>query len=292
MKYKLILSLFFFITVNTYVHPVKIGPIIKESEIPLPEVHYELPEKLIGDFIMITKRDGIEITIYPNNKYILLLYELQTLEMDYYGHIVKIDDTFYFSPSPDTHHSFFYKQLTEIHLTDSGFFFYEEEQWPIRSIRKENIPKPECLADEVSVSHKLAKRQYFCQNGLEINYGEIDYIEQLDTIPFLFYHFLTINNGIVTIIWFADKKPILAEGGTLFEGFLEIIEENTDITKGIIHFTNGSPYYYISDGTAEIEINRNGNVKITMLYSDDPILLKGLRIPEGFKFPAKLILEF
>jgi hypothetical protein len=78
----------------------------------------------------------------------------------------------------------------------------------------------------------------------------------------------------------------------VFQGFIEKHEEDADSIKGIIRFTNGVPYYYVSNGTAEIEIRNDGGITITMLYTPDFATLEQLETPAHFKFPAKLILEF
>jgi hypothetical protein len=308
MTNKILLSVFFvvFVIASIFGSPSRyIGPIIEESEIPMPEVQYELPETLIGEFVMASGYFDIQITIFPNNKYIILLYNSKILSSVYYGYIVKNNDAFYFSPSPKGNYSFFDK-LTEIHLTDSGFFFYHWNYGIVRSIRKENMPVPEHLAEDVSVPFKFIKQQYFSFDGTEagrIDFNEIEFIEQWNPLVIeSWYHCLWVNNGIVDIIRYigTGKEPrvvdgvprIEAEGYSLFAGFLEKTEESDNVTKGIIRFTNGVPYYYISDGTAGIEINSDGGIIITMFYSPDQDTLNEIEIPDGLEFPAKLILEF
>jgi hypothetical protein len=78
----------------------------------------------------------------------------------------------------------------------------------------------------------------------------------------------------------------------VFEGFIDKAEENTDSVKGIIRFTNGVPYYYVSDGIAEIEINNDGSIIITMLFTPALNIVEGIELPEGFQFPARMVLEF
>jgi len=292
MKKKILLSVFLIVIESTFVFPIKIDPIIEESEIPMPEIQYELPEALIGEFVMVQCDFDIEMTIFSNNKYILALYDFEQLEFDSYGYIVKNNDTFYFSPSPEINYHYFYR-LTEIHFTDSGFFFYHEDHGLIRSIRKENMPVPERLADDVSVHDINAKRQYFNLNGSEIDLNKIENIEQLNPVPVSRYHRLLVNNGIVYIFPFLSTNGEWEYLPRMFKGFLETTEESAGVTNGIIRFTNGIPYYYISDGTANIEIYSNGSIMITMLYSPpSEYINKHIReIPE-LQFPATLVLEF
>ena len=70
-----------------------------------------------------------------------------------------------------------------------------------------------------------------------------------------------------------------------------MIEENENGFKGIIKFTTGVPYYYIEDGTAQIEIESDGSIIITMLYMPDT-RNRMVNLSDGLQFPARLVLEF
>lgn len=263
---------------------------IDESAIPLPEVQYELPETLVGEFFMVSVAFDHVITIFPNNKYIALTYVNKDVYYfyEYGGHIVKKDGKWYFSHIPEI--GGYINKLTEISLTDSGFLYYINETWLLTSMRKENIPVPVNLAEEITVPWKLSKQQYFIFNDPaagRIDFNEID-------IPVNGYStsfYLRVDNGIIKI-YTIGKNGKYTEVEELFEGFIERTEETNDIIKGIIKFTNGPPYYYIRDGIAEIEINSDGGIIITMLYSPSPQTLNRTEIPGGVRFPAKLVLEF
>jgi hypothetical protein len=268
---------------------------IHEADIPFPEIIYELPEPLIGEFIMITPMYEENITIFPNNKYIISIDVHSHPYLDwYYGHIVFIDNVWYFSPLWPL-----YNRLQEIQLLDDGFSYNG-----LRAIRKENMPVPSNLAENISISRRIAINQYFDNNFYRINFNEID------TNPnnFLVSHSLSINNGIVIITCGVLLEEFYKISGpeirdiyrevfrdddffgviTEFIGFLEIIEENDNGFKGIIRFTTGVPYFYIDDGTAQIE-KINDNIIITMIYMH---ILRKNNMPEGFQFPATLILTF
>jgi len=270
--------------------------IIEEYKIPMLEIQYELPETLIGEFILVTRAGKDVVTIFPNNKYILVNQSPYHRVERTYGYIVKNDNKWYFSPSPNLVFKYFFG-LTEIHLTDSGFSFYDRELGEFKkAIRKDNMPSPERLAENVSVPDRIAKRQFFI---LDSSWGatRIDFDEIEKPINFnAWYHRLQIDNGIVKItrILGIDGLDLI-----IFEGFLEIIEESADITKGIIRFTNGVPYNYINSGSAIIEINSNGNIIITMLYSPDYKQLSVYHPSDhefirnyDLLFPAYLVLEF
>lgn len=268
---------------------------ISEADIPLPEIIYELPESLIGEFIMVTPMYEQNITIFSNNKYIISS-ENQHFYKDWsWGHIVKINDVWYFSRL-DTP----YGKLQEIQLLDNGFSYSI-----YRSMRKENMPVPTNPAEGFSLPRRMVKHQYFeINNSIRVDFSEII---RARYEPYA--HALIIDNGIVTItrgvtvreFIKSSQMPELAEaylghedyfiGGQVeFIGVIDLIEENNNGFKGIIRFTNGVPYYYIENGTAQIE-KINDDIIITMLYM--PFLRDIVaNIPDRYQFPAKLILEF
>jgi len=167
----------------------------------------------------------------------------------------------------------------------------------ISSIRKENIPVPEYFAD-VNISPITEKQQYFSFN--DSNTDIIDYNDIIFHVQFLneplyyWFHRLQINNGIVELYLDSYRKgeEKLVSRGDLFYGFLEITEESNDIIKGKIRFTNGIPYCYVKDGTADIEIRSEGSIRITMFYKPEFRQIKWLETSFKINFPAKLILEF
>jgi hypothetical protein len=131
----------------------------------------------------------------------------------------------------------------------------------------------------------MTKQQYFLFNDPvveRIDFNEMHIIFNDN----LYSHCLHIDNGIVQIACvFSIGEELMT-----FEGFIEKTEENTDGFKGIIRFTNGVPYFYVSDGTAEIEITNDGSIKITMLYTPDLRYMS--EVAKELQFPAKLVLEF
>jgi len=260
MSYKKIINLILFILI--FVGSIFGGGMIEESEIPMPKVQYELPEALIGEFIMASYFSSHEITIFPNNKYIVIRRTPGHPRISSYGYIVKNDNKWYFSPALGGRD--YFKELTEINLTNSGFSYYREGMGFLYSIRKEDMPIPKQLVD-LSVPSRSIRQQYFRINDSET--GKIDFNEvettSSDFPPWC--HYLQIDNGIVYI-----TRTVGLNGGggiIVFEGFIEKTNESIDKLQGIIRFTNGVPYYYIHDGTAEIEINSDGGIIISMLYT-------------------------
>ena len=298
---------------------------IQESDIPLPEIIHELPQSLIGEFVMITPRYDQNITIFSNNKYIVTreVYSHHYLDWSW-GHVVNIDNKWFFSPLSYTLRSRYRdnlnNRLLEINLTDTGFSYSDEpsiQSRAMQSIRIEDLPVPTNPAPDITISIRLARNQYITFDNLQrIDFNEIDLLPERINVS----HSMRINNGnieIMCLILYRDLlyrdllkatdprktpgEPLMAELyhgyedeilviKTIFDGFIELSEENENGFKGIIRFTNGVPYYYIEDGTAQIE-KINDDIFITILY--DRHSISGINIlPDGFQFPAKLVLEF
>jgi len=262
--------------------------IINESEIPMPEIQYELPEVLIGEFFLISSFLNNEITIFQNNKYIFISSINQRLTDYCFGHIVKNDDKWYFFPlsrPPRNRPEGYIRNITEIFLTDSGFSFYSHDIGHLISMRNEHMPVADNIASEISVSYRMSVRKYFnfyTSKYINIDYNDIHVSKHCKSI----YHALEIDSGIVRISMnYCNNFAYIA-----YEGFLEIIEENSNQIKGIIKFTNGISYFYIPDGTAEIEINNDGSIIISMLYIPD--LRYVSELAKEFQFPARLVMEF
>jgi hypothetical protein len=280
--------LLFFLFILTASEIIYGAPMIEESQIPMPKVIYELPEALIGEFVMLAPGPNISITIYPNNKFILLRSSPGHTTGQSYGHVVKRNNTWYFSLDPKSRQNYFSIGLTEIHLTASGFSYDTESLGLLHSMRKEDIPIPEQLAQNISVSSRMAKLQYFNFNNSET---EKVILNETEPFPYGYWlHDLFIDNGILKI----TRILSLGEALLVFEGFIEIIEECADTKKGIIRFTNGPSYYFIKSGTAEIEIKSDGSIIITMLYTPDPRprQIVEQQLLSKYQVPAKLVLEF
>jgi hypothetical protein len=118
---------------------------IAEHEIPSPEITHELPNALIGEFIMVSHIADYILTIYENNKYILE-YELPHHPRFYYhGHITNTNGAWFLFPvsgQQDSNNRF--NRPTEIFLSDTGFSVYN-----MRAMRKENIPRPINRSEEI-----------------------------------------------------------------------------------------------------------------------------------------------
>jgi hypothetical protein len=265
----------------------------------LPELQFELPQVLIGHFKLVTNGASRTLFIFPNNKYILFEEKDGHTDEIIYGYIINIDDAWRSSDEPQSDLGPRFRGLGRIHLDESGFLFSGQ-----RAMRKEEMPvpapaaeaagrgsPPAHLAQGISVTPwTKAKREYytFGNSGDDtVDFYEMEEFPDDFSPSFPFFR-LSIDNGIVRIVclW------VPGEFGEYFDGFIDIIEETADCLKGIIRFTNGTPYYYIDSGTAEITINNSGSITITMMYTPDPKQRRTRPIFDEFKFPAKLTLEF
>ena len=274
----------------SYPYYYPFSDIIYEHEIPMPDVQYDLPQELIGEFIIVTPFSNIEITIFPNNKYIVHINQPHHVDYYSYGYIINENNTWYFSPALS--YRKYFHITTEINILNSFFSFSYRQLGGtgiLRAIKKENILL-ESITESITVSGEFASRQYFCFNNLdtdEIEFNEI----VISPDDFSWSHFLRIDHGIVMITLVTFFENDRQEGHIVYEGVLEITDENNGIKRGIVRFTNGVPYFYIENGIAEIEINNN-NIKITMLYSPSQRVLADREIPDNWHFPARLVLEF
>jgi hypothetical protein len=282
----LFLLLFF---INTVVAQQDLEPIsyyMDETKIPDPKVQYELPQTLIGEFIILTPYTNHKMSIYPSNKYIVSRGVPFHRYDEFYGHIIKKDNRWYFQElgintiqggAPPYFGS---STLTEIHITDNGFSYYYDKNILFSSMRKEDLPVPINLARDISIPERKAVQEYFSFNNSGTDSIDIrQVLESKSNEPF---HYLQITNGIISI----DFVRIM-----IFSGFIDTEEENDDFFKGIIRFTNGIPYFYIENPTAEIEIKKNGNIKITMLWSPFPVSAER-KVYKDYQFPAMLTLIF
>jgi hypothetical protein len=284
----LLLPVIFIIFVTTNIFGTPFEKVINKYEaiMPLPEVQYKLPEELIGEFIMLSNMYNHLVTIFPNNKFVTITASGPLITALSYGYIVINNDEwcFFFLINEG-----YIRDLTEIFLSDSGFSYYTQSSGVLFSIRRENMPVPVHLAKEITIPNKEPRHQYFIFNASQnISFD----LNQIEFSPYdVWDYHLQIDNGIVTISLVGSS----AGGGPItFDGFLEITEEDNDAMRGIIKFTNGIPYFYIHNGTADIEINNNGSIIITMLYTPDPRVSKTNQIilSNKLQFPAKLVLEY
>lgn len=270
------------------------GP-VREADIPLPEVQYELPETIIGEFIIIHPRISLEITIYPNNKFTYFEIEPHHSGIYKYGYIILKNDRWYlnlFEPTTRT----LLSPYTEILLTETGFSFTDKNGNVNLAIRKPTIIEPNMIANAVSVQWRKVKQQYYAINQPElqqiIDFGEISKIESISGL----YHILDITDGVIRINLAFDQemnsisgRNIITQTRYQWKGFFEIISETVDGIRSIIKFMNGVSYYY-TDGSAVLIIS---DEQITVILQCSPEIEERVRgkIPD-LQSPVFLVLEF
>jgi hypothetical protein len=271
---------------------------IEESDIPMPEVQYDLPEILVGDFILINHWVEREIKIFSNNKFISWQQISDQSRSEHYGYVVKKEDSWYLVPANKSllnnrfrQHPFL-SDITKITLLDTGFSFHERGSNELNiAIPKINLTEEMKIATDVTLSWRIVRRQYYLfdqPNSRQIiDFHEITNIENFPPL----YHDLVISNGIVTLArHFNYNGTIRRMIDDLWRGFFEKNVETLGEINGIIRFTNGVPYYYVKDGIAILEI-KNDNVIITIQCSDE----EERRIQEKYPYaqsPIFLVLEF
>ena len=273
------------------------GGRLEESDIPMPEIQYELPENLIGDFVLINDWADRGIKIFPNNKFIT--WQDDDWLIEDYGYVVKKESSWYLMPVAFYTAQGYYRQhpflsdfiLTEIILSDTGFSFNDRSNVMNRAIPKINIEET-MIARDVSISWRRIRQQYYLfeqSNTQQI----IDFVEIVDPFfsPYHPYHMFQIINGLVKIehLFIRDNGTI-GEFGLSWEGFFEKSDETPGERSGIIHFTNGVPFYYVKDGIAIIEI-KGDDIIITIQCSDEEERRIREKYPEA-QSPIFLVLEF
>ena len=270
---------------------------IDEADVPMPETYYELPENLIGDFILINHWAEREIKIFSNNKFISWQDDGDSTVIDHFGYIIENGSTWYLIPSDKLLNNRyrphpFLSEATEIFLTDMGFSFYDKGNNELNvAIRKIDLSEMEIKAKDLSIEFRKAKQEYYFFEHTDgkqlIEFSEIPYI---DSFP-PFYYTLELNYGILNIdrLYYRDNGTI----GSIYpkwKGFFEQIVKTEDTIRGTIRFTNGVPYYYTKDGTAILEME-NDSITITMECSAEEEKRIRNKIPEA-QSPIFLRLEF
>jgi hypothetical protein len=255
----------------------------------MPEVIYDLPQNLIGEFLLATLGGEYELTIFSNNKYILhFLYPSQ--ESFHCGHIIKKDNIYFFLPIMTLPRGFigaghFSIDGTEIYLNKNTFSFHASDMLWI-AIRKEDMPVPgERFASDVTVPMKISKRRYFFsdqnEETMDLNELRPPYYNGL-------YHELEITNGMVAIT--RTSGPNFRFQDMRWEGFLEKTKPEPGALKGTIRFTNGNPYYYIEKGIAFLELSLDA-IRVTMSCTNE--IEEAVRqINPNMRSPIYLVLEF
>jgi hypothetical protein len=273
VKISLLSSLFICTAIFLY------GGGISEADIPMPEIRYELPSQLVGEFIIVSPTNSEELTIFPNNKYIIESRSYDFSSQNY-GHIIQKDGKFYFNPLKL---GYFYRQA-EIILSDTGFSFYQDD-YLLRVFRKTEWPPVNPVAKTISASSDSAKRQYFKIIRNDNTEHEIPFQNIFFGSSPNLQHSIYISEGSVGIL------RVFTKGEWIFwKGFLDNVEKNNNFITASIQFTNGVPYYYAANGVASITIDGDGLIVSIPCSLDVESDIRS-KIPDALS-PMYLILEF
>jgi hypothetical protein len=277
------------------------GGRLEESDIPMPETQYELPENLIGDFVLINDWVDREIKIFSNNKFISWQYVNDQSRGEHYGYVLKKEDSWYLAPANKSlldnrfsQHPFL-SDFTAITLLDTGFSFHDRESIINIAIPKIDITEETNIAEDVSIPLRMVKQQYYIIHQPDTR-QIIDFAEFANTnfpLTSTPCHSLYISNGIVTMYrhFIRDNGSIVGTfGDDPWRGFFEKSDKTPGERSGIIHFTNGVPFYYVKDGIAIIEI-KGDDIIITIQCSDEEERRIREKYPEA-QSPIILVLEF
>jgi hypothetical protein len=263
-----------------------------EADIPTPDVHYEMPNALIGEFVLVSDWLIQRLYLFSSNKFIWVSIDGNHPSNTFYGHIAYENGRWFLEGLNYANAPPIQFDNLELVLDDDGFSLVG-----MRALRREELPAPVKQAANIFVMpERRAKRQHFVFNDAErtlVDYNEI-YIVLPDS-SYFYTHDLMIDSGYVWLTTFLQEKESRAKYFLrFFAGIIETVEETTDLVRGTIRFINGiiNNRHIINDNMAEIEIHNDGSLTITMLYTPDAATLERLEAYDRFEFPARLVLEF
>jgi hypothetical protein len=257
------------------------GRYYTEAEIPMPLVQYELPQALIGEFIIVHPTDNLTITIYPNNKYIEGGVKGGNSYPSYdYGYVIKENGVYYFRPLGLQSH----REPVEIPFVDQNWTF--DVYYQLRTARMPEFSHH--IAENITIMKMMARQQYYLvdrnNKHVPIDSG-VRYFE--------FHYSLAIDMGVVLI--YEDFKKISNTGKeelanhSIWKGILETVDEIGEDFFGRIQFANSPAFYNIVDGTASIEKTGN-SIRITAVCSKE--IEKEIQKKYPIQPPVYLVLEF
>jgi hypothetical protein len=234
-----ILYLVFVIFLGNYPMSVFPAAVYQESQIPDPDNQHELPNELIGDFIIPAVYMNITFSVFPSNKYLILLKSDDHAGSEY-GHIIKSGDTYFFSPLES---GSIIKTQTAIHLTSNGFYFFSPNGQKENVLRKRQMMIGSAAA-KFSIPRREEKSRYYKRRDDVSLDHQSKFIPDIPRLSLIYS--LYIANGEVRIaLRFHD-------GSVFWDGYLEITEETEEETRGKIIFTEGAAYNDMENGIASI----------------------------------------
>jgi hypothetical protein len=256
------------------------GQYYTEAEIPMPEVQYELPQVLIGEFVIIHPIDDLTITIYPNNKYI----EGGVMGGNYptydYGHVIKENGVYYFKPLGMQSH----RNPVKIPIDGTNWTF--NVYYNSRTVRMPPISQH--IAENITVTKRMAKQQYYLIDSYNRRVPMDNGVRYFE-----FRYSLDINKGVVSI--YEDIKGVSNTGEdkiikySIWKGVLETTDETGENFSGKIQFTNSPAFYNISDGIANIE-KTGDSIRITAVCSEE--IEREIQKKYPIQSPIYLVLDF
>jgi hypothetical protein len=282
--------LFFLFSVIAGINWCVYGRPVYEDDIPMPEVHYDLPQAIVGEFTIIAFPDEYTITIYPNNKYIMFSKGYDTTGGFHYGYVIEKDNVYYFNPIGSTRQDIF-NGLTEIYMSETGFSFYMQNHLYLKDFLFKAVPapsKPEHIADTVTIPQTRTKQQYYI---VDSHNRRVPLYAEGFFRPYEFSYSLTIDKGLVSLYdqMFNERVKEYFLSGIVWSGFLTTAWDDGENFSGKVQFTNSPAFYNIVDGDATIE-KRGDSIIITAAATE--YIEAELRKIYSIESSVYLVLEF
>jgi hypothetical protein len=262
---------------------------VSEEDVPMPAVQHVLPQAIVGEFTMIAFPDEYKLTIYPNNKFLLVGRGYDTAgEGVAYGHVIEKDGVYYFNPIGSISRNEF-DGLTEIYMSETGFSFYLRNHLYLKDFlfKAVRTPRPEHIADTITIPKKRTKQQYYIVD--RHNRRVPLYAEGSSFKPYEFSYSLAIDKGLVALSDEILHGDVYIPMDIIRSGFLITTVDDGENFSGKIQFTNTPAFYNIVDGSAAIE-KKGDSIIITAVSTE--YIEEELRKIYSIESPVYLVLEF
>ena len=220
------------------------GSSVTEEDIPEPEVVYELPQEILGSFVIPHAYDNITMTIFESNKY-LIHSDGDDYSSDEYGHVIRISDSFALHPIYDSIHTSpsLISEPSEIVPTADGLDIVSSER--SRRALRAREKRISGKARNITVESQATTRLLFLVTTVGGDRIEVSHTV-LERFPS--YINLIIRQGEIYI------AVHLGDGTVSWRGFISNLVSASEETSGTIYFTGGAAFFFTDEGLGSLQI--------------------------------------
>ena len=219
------------------------GSSVTEEDIPEPEVVYELPQEILGSFVIPHAYDNITMTIFESNKY-LIHFVGDDYSSYEYGHIVHISNSFVLHPIYDGGPAIpsLIPEPAEIIPTADGLDIVSSER--SRRALRAREKRISGKARNITVESQATTRLFFLVTTIGGDRIEVSHTV-LERFPSFF---VGIAQGEVSI-WLQ-----LSDGSVGWYGFIDDVASTPNRIFGTIYFTGGAAFFFTDEGLGSLQI--------------------------------------